>query len=356
GTWSEPSVLDRGDGRYRGNIKRDTGLVKLKMEKEIPGFLKENDSKILVGITKTLSALKINTHNNALFTLMRTHKSELVRATALEALGNLDYGNMEAVMQSGMRDKDQNVRAVAVGLIAKMEISKEKLPTIIDPIFKSGSTREQQRMLGVLGELPLEKSENTLQKLIQKANKNQLDQGIILDLIEAVEASKSETLIAKLDKLKSGGHTADSYSETLYGGEWWPGRTVFNSNPTAQCVRCHAIDGAGGKVGPPLDNIANILSREQILESLIEPSKRLAPGYGSTTVTLKDGQVISGILEEETKDELILRTPDAEPMEIAISRIEKRENGLSAMPAMGKLITKRELRDLMEYLSSLKKD
>jgi putative heme-binding domain-containing protein len=105
-----------------------------------------------------------------------------------------------------------------------------------------------------------------------------------------------------------------------------------------------------------LDNIANILSREQILESLIEPSARLAPGYGNTTVTLKDGQVISGILEEETKDELILRTSDAEPMEIAISRIEKRENGLSAMPAMGKLITKRELRDLIEYLSSLKKD
>ncbi|NNG10009.1 MAG: heme-binding protein, partial [Arenibacter sp.] len=258
GTWSEPSVLDRVDGRYRGTVKRDSSMIRSKIEKEIPGFLKENDSEILVGITKTLSSLNINTHNDALFTLMRTHNSELVRATALEALGNLDYGNMEAVMQSGMRDKDQNVRAVAVGLIAKMEISKEKLPTIIDPIFKSGSTREQQRMLRVLGELPLEKSENTLQKLIQKANRNQLDQGIILDLIEAVEASKSASLIANLDKLKSGGHTVDSYSETLYGGEWWPGRTVFNSNPTAQCVRCHAIDGAGGKVGPPLDNIANI--------------------------------------------------------------------------------------------------
>jgi len=356
GTWGEPSALDRVDGRYRGIIKRDPSIVQSKIEKEIPGFLKENDSEILVGITKILSALNINSHNDALFTLMRTHQSEEVRAATLEALGNLGYGNMEVAMQSGMRDKDQNVRAVAVGLIGKMEIPKEKLPTIVDPIFKSGSIREQQGMLSVLGKLPLDKSEGTLQKLINRANKNQLDQGIILDLIEAVEASKSESLITNLDKLKSGGYTVDSYSETLYGGEWWPGRTVFNSNPTAQCVRCHAVDGAGGKVGPPLDNIANILSREQILESLIEPSARLAPGYGNTTVTLKDGQVISGILEEETKDELILRTSDAEPMEIAISRIEKRENGLSAMPAMGKLITKRELRDLIEYLSSLKKD
>ncbi|MBT8305870.1 MAG: HEAT repeat domain-containing protein, partial [Maribacter sp.] len=180
GNWGEPSVLDRVDGRYRGIIKRDPSIVQSKIEKEIPGFLKENDSEILVGITKILSALNINSHNDALFTLMRTHQSEEVRAATLEALGNLGYGNMEVAMQSGMRDKDQNVRAVAVGLIGKMEIPKEKLPTIVDPIFKSGSIREQQGMLSVLGKLPLDKSEGTLQKLINKANKNQLDQGIIL--------------------------------------------------------------------------------------------------------------------------------------------------------------------------------
>ncbi len=356
GTWGEPSVLDRVDGRYRGEIKRDPSMVKSKIGKEISGFLKDNDPEILIGVTKTLSSLKIDSYNKELFMIMGKHKSANVKAAALEALGNLNYVNIESAIKIGMHDKDQNVRAVAVGLIGKMEISKEKLPTIVDPIFRSGSIREQQKMLGVLGELPFEKSESTLQKLIQQANNKQLDQGVILDLIEAVEATKSESLIAKLDKLKSGGHTVDSYNETLYGGEWWPGRTVFNSNPTAQCVRCHAVDGAGGKVGPALDNIANVLTREQILESLIEPSARLAPGYGTVTITLKDGQVVTGILEEESKEEIILRTSDAEPMEIAVSRIEKRKNGLSAMPAMGRLITKRELRDLIEYLSSLKKE
>ena len=354
GTWGEPSVLDRVDGRYRGEVKRDPSIVKSKIEEEIPGFLKDSDPEILIGITKTLSSLKIESHNTELFTIMKSHKSPEVRSAALEALGNLNYDAIEAAIQLGMRDKDQNVRAVAVGLIGNMEISKEKLPALIDPIFRNGSTREQQKMLSVLGALPLEKSESTLQKLIQQANNKRLDQGVILDLIEAVEATKSESLIADLDKLKSGGHTVDSYKETLFGGERWPGKSVFNNNPTAQCVRCHAVDGAGGIVGPALDNIANTLTREQILESLIEPSARLAPGYGTVTITLKDGQVVTGILEEETKEELILRTSDAEPMEIAISRIEKRVNGLSAMPAMGRLISKRELRDLIEYLSSLK--
>jgi putative heme-binding domain-containing protein len=284
------------------------------------------------------------------------HESPKVRAAILEALGELKFTKIEAAMKLGMLDKNEEVRAVAVGLIGKMDISKENLPGIVNPIFKSGSTREQQKMLNVLGELPLSKSENVLNGLINNANNNQLDQGVILDLIEAVESTKSESLITQLAKVKNSGHTIDSYKVTLYGGERRPGRSVFNNNPTAQCVRCHAVNGAGGVVGPALDNIANILTREQILESLIEPSARLSPGYGTVTVTLKDGQIITGVLEEETKEELILRTSDAEPMEIAVSRIEKRENGMSAMPAMGRLITKRELRDLIEYLSSLKKE
>ena len=76
-------------------------------------------------------------------------------------------------------------------------------------------------------------------------------------------------------------------------------------------------------------------------------------------VITKDGIIVEREnveeLEEETKEELILRTNDAEPMEIPRSRVKKRENGTSAMPAMGKMITKRELRDLIEYLGSLKK-
>jgi putative membrane-bound dehydrogenase-like protein len=355
GTWGEPSVLDRVDGRYRGEVKRDPSIVKSKIEEEISNFLNDQDPEILIGISKTLSTLAIESHNKELSSIMRRHKSPEVRATALEALGNLNFDDIESAMQLGMRDKDQNVRAVAVGLIGNMDISKEKLPAIVNPIFTSGSTREQQRMLSVLGELPLEKSQGALQKLIQQAGNNQLDQGVILDLIEAVETTGSENLITQLEKIKSGVSTADSYKETLYGGQMRRGYSVFNNNTTAQCVRCHSFRGTGGEVGPALDNIADILTREQILESLIEPSARLAPGYGSVTITLKDGQVVTGVLEEESEDELILRTSDAEPMEIPISRIEKRENGVSAMPAMGRLISKRELRDLIEFLSVLKK-
>ncbi len=356
GTWGSPSVLDRVDGRLRGEIKRDPSMVRLELEKAIPALLADvdTDPQILIGISKTIENLGIISQNTRLITLLANHKSADVRAAVLTALGNLNAEEINLGMRLGMSDTDQKVKQTAIGLLPKLSLSKEDLAAIVAPIFENGSVGEQQKILGVLGELPLAKTQTTLQKLIEQANKGQLNQSVILDLIEATEATESNELIAALATLKSNGNSVDAYKETLYGGNWWEGKAIFNNNPTAQCVRCHAVGGAGGVVGPSLDNIGNVLNREQILEALIAPSARLAPGYGTVSVTLKDGQTVTGILEAESEHEIILRTSDAEPMEIAISRIQKRENSISAMPAMGKLIKKRELRDLIEYLANLK--
>ncbi|MBC8767384.1 HEAT repeat domain-containing protein [Arenibacter sp. BSSL-BM3] len=356
GTWASPSVLDRVDGRYRGEINRDAIAVKHKIEKYIPDFLKDRNPDILVAAAKSISALKINGYNAQLATIMKNNTSPEVRSAMLMALGDLNYSNIEEAMRIGMADKDRDVRTVAVGLVTQVDIPKEKLPAIVEPIFKSGSIIEQQKMLSVLGEMPLEKSKDVLSSLIKQGNNKKLSNGVILDLTEAVEATQSKELIAQLGKLKSQGDGLQAYSETLNGGNRRDGYQYFNTNSTGQCVRCHAVGGAGGSVGPALDNIGNILSREQILEALINPSARLSPGYGMVTVTLKDGQTITGILEEETEDELILKTSDAEPMEIALSRIDKRQNMASGMPPMGTIMSKREIRDVVEFLAGMKKE
>ncbi|MEP2690515.1 HEAT repeat domain-containing protein [Maribacter dokdonensis] len=354
GTWNNPSLLDRVDGRYRGEIIRQNGQLEEKIRKDIPSFLNERQPEILIGISKTLSAVGITDYNNELFSIFRYNKSAEVRATVLNSLGQLKFEQMETAMSIGMKDSNEEVRTAAVGLLAQLNIPKEKLPSIVDPIFKRGSISEQQRMLNVLGDLPVENSNALLSSLINKASKDQLKQGILLDLMESVNATENPKLIAQLDKLKEAGYSADSYQETLYGGNWWAGRSVFNNNPTAQCVRCHSVNGSGGEVGPKLDNIGNILSRQQLLEALIEPSIRLAPGYGTVTITLKDGQKVKGVLIEENDKELLLRTSEAEPLRVPLMRIASRENSMSAMPAMGRMISRRELRDLIEYLGSLR--
>lgn len=356
GTWASPSVLDRVDGRYRGEVKRDTNAVRQKIENHIPDFLGDNDPDILAAAAKTLSTLAMEDYNSRLATILQNHKSPKVRAAMLTALGELDYAKMEEAMTIGMQDQDQNVRTVALGLVTRLDIPKERLSRIVTPIFKSGTLAEQQKMLSVLGEMPLDRNREVLLSLIKRAQANTLSNGLILDLTEAVEATGSEELIAQLDLSKSKGNDMDAYKGTLEGGNRWAGYQYFNNNAAGQCVRCHTVGGQGGTVGPPLDNIGNILSREQILESLIDPSARLAPGYGTVTITFEDGHIVTGILEKETEDQLVLRTSDAEPLIIAKSRIAQRQNMASGMFPMKGIMSKREIRDMVEFLATMQKE
>ena len=209
-------------------------------------------------------------------------------------------------------------------------------------------------MLKVLGKMPVSKSEVILSGLVDQLTDKKLEQSLTLDLIEAVEATKSAALADKLAKIKSTDtNTVAAFQETLYGGDARLGAQVFYQHAAAQCGRCHVVRGEGTTVGPHLGGIGSKLSREQILQSLIEPSARLAPGFGSVTLTLKDGQKVSGILMEETDKQLTLKTSEAEPLHIAVARISERQNSPSSMPPMGGILTKREIRDLVEFLANL---
>lgn len=353
-TWMAPSLMDRVDGRYRGAVERAIEPVQQMVNADIEELLNEEDSNVLEGAIKLLAALQLKGHEARLVQILNANTASSAKSEALKALGSLAYPNLARVMKTGMADKNEQVRRTAIGLLSELDIAKEDLPGVVNPIFEKGGANEQQAILAVLAEMPKENSEVVLGSILSKAARGQVNDAAMLDLIEAAEQHGGEALNTKLALLKAKGYGTESYTETLYGGNWWAGQSVFVSNSTAQCVRCHALKGSGGKVGPPMDNIGNILTREQILESLIEPSKRLAPGYGSVKLTLTNGQEVNGLLIEENTKELILRTNEAEPLKVAHSRIQNRTNMPSGMPPMGKMITKRELRDLIQFLSSLK--
>jgi quinoprotein glucose dehydrogenase len=354
GTWGNPSVLDRVDGRYRGVLVRDGALVKTKIKPFISNFLKETNAETLVTMASLLSELNIAEYNNELANIYNNSDNAKVRAAVLPALNKLKYTELEAVIKKGIDDKDESVRTVALSLLNNDNVSKESLPTLVQTIFTKGGVREQQQILVVLGKLTIEKTQTILAGLIDQLKEKQLSPNVSLELKEAVEASGSEALKTKIAAIKPGASPMDEYMESLFGGNRNNGRNVFNYNSTVQCVRCHNMGSEGGSVGPNLAKIGGILSREQILQALIEPSARLSPGYGTVSLKLKDGQEVTGTLAKENAEELVITTSDAEPLVIPVSRIAKRENMPSSMPPMGTLLTKREIRDVVEFLSGLK--
>lgn len=355
GSWANPSVLDRVDGRYRGKIERDPAMARSKIQPHIAEFLKEKNPETQVAIAGLLADLNISDANNQLVAIYDATTDAKVKTAILASLNKLKYPEMDAVMKKGMDDKDENVRTAALGLLNNTNVTKESLPAIVNSIFSKGSIKEQQQMLVVLSKMEPDKTQVILDNLVTQLIDKKLSPNIGLELKEAVDASGSESLKARLAANSAHNSPMDEFREALFGGNRFAGRQYFNTNSTGQCVRCHAIGGSGGAVGPPLTHIGDVLSREQILQALIEPSARISPGFGAVTLKLKDGQEVTGTLAKETESELTITTSDAEPLVIPVARIAKRENMPSAMPPMGTLMSKREIRDMVEFLSNLKK-
>ncbi len=354
--WANPSETDRVDGRYRGKVERDPAKVRALVSPYIPNYLKEKNPATLIAVANLLVGLNITEANEQLANLFATTNNSNVKKAILPALKDLKYGKINDLIKSGMSDANEDVRTTAIGLLSDETVSEESLPELVQIIFKKGSIKEQQQLLVTMGKLDAAKTQPVLEDLLAKFKDKKLSPNLSLELREAIDSSGSASLMAQMDALKSAGSTLGRHESALFGGDSGAGRGMFFWNSTAQCARCHAVGGDGSTVGPDLANIGNTLTREQILEALVDPSARIAPGYGNVVLKLKDGQEVFGMLTRETADELTLKTSNAEPLKVPVSRIEKRENLPSGMPPMGDALSNRELRNLVEYLASLKKE
>ena len=354
GSWANPSVMDRVDGRHRGVLERNPADVIARIQPKIPAFLASENPDVLIATAKLVAELQLKAFTEIEINLFKNHPNAKVRAALLSSLAELQTPQLASILEKGISDEDKNVRGIALSNLNKIELSATELPAITKPIFEKGSLTEQQSLLQSMAKMKPANTSVILADLIQKMVDNQLPSGIKLDLMEAVEASNEEKLVAKLDALKVKGTLTDEFKEALFGGSVTDGRNIFNYNSTVQCVRCHIVGGEGTTVGPNLKGVASRLTREQLLQALIEPSARISPGYGTTNFVLTDGQEVSGSIISETNELVQLKTNDAEPLRIPVTRIKSRENLPSGMPPMGSLMSKREIRDVVEYLSSLK--
>ncbi len=357
-TWTQPSVLDRVDGRYRGEVKRDAEPVQQVVAMPLIGLLKDQETTIRTGATEALGALKITKSTPQLMAELKSDSQPEVREAALRSLAAMDYPQMGQAIKQALADKEKNVRVAGLDLLATMDIAPDLMVSLLSNVIDTKTTEEKQAALLTLGTLPADQTQQVFDGLLTKLEQHQLPEEIHLELIEAIDSTRSSELKAKLEKVQSesGGADTDMYQASLLGGDSQQGQLIFFQHTTAQCMRCHSYDDMGGNAGPRLNGVGSRLTREQLLEALINPSARLAPGFGIVTLTLKDGKTVSGILENETDDGLLIRSGNQPEVNIEKKDIAKRTNAPSSMPNMTNFLTKREIRDLVSFLTQLKED
>ena len=134
----------------------------------------------------------------------------------------------------------------------------------------------------------------------------------------------------------------------------------------ANCSLCHMVDGKGGRLGPELTGVGGSRTRAAIIDSVRDPSRRLAWGlteatkefpqeYESVTVVTAEGKEIKGVaLNEDSFSVQIMDTSEQ------IHLLEKyklksfQKTRQSAMPKYGPdILSDKDLEDIVAYLASV---
>jgi putative heme-binding domain-containing protein len=133
------------------------------------------------------------------------------------------------------------------------------------------------------------------------------------------------------------------------------GEALFWS-PALNCGSCHKVGARGTPLGPDLSAIGKLRSREDLLESILEPSRRIEPKYAAYLVQMTDGRSFTGLLVKRSAKEVVLRDGQNKEIVLAAKNVEElRPSRVSLMPE-GQLagLTAREAADLLEYLATRK--
>ena len=357
GVWHKPSVMDRVDGRYRGPVERSPEIATTAFEAIAPAVLSASVPEVKIAATATIQRINYTNAGPALRNLLTTDPDASVRVAALQALQQSGATDLTALTQGALADKASAVRMAALALVPDLNLPPANQVSMLASAFEAGNTAEQQFALAAMGKLKSDEANTVLDNLLGALEAGTLNPGIKLDLSNAVTRSGSTDLIRRLQNYQASQPSDDplvKYAETLEGGNAQRGRRIFYQHAAAQCVRCHNVGDGGGEVGPNLTNIGATRSREELLVSLVDPSAAISNGYGLVTLTFADDTSVTGTLVHEDESFIEIISGDSEPVKMAKSDIKKRVDAPSSMPAMGDILVKRDLRDLVEFLAGLK--
>ncbi|MGB8853171.1 MAG: PVC-type heme-binding CxxCH protein [Pirellulales bacterium] len=363
-TWEQPSPKNRVTNVWQPHsLPRDAAVARAALEPALSGLLAGGgstggfDEATRAALLATASALGIR--EVAPLLVAWCHDATCSPASRVKAFETLVAAANPAVLDIAatlVRDQQPLVRLAARGLRASKLPPGETVPEL-QAAVASPNVAERQAAVVSLGRIDDQTARDAVASLAEQLVADSLDPALELEVLEAAAArlgaQKAADLTASRQKTED---PLTAWNDVLAGGDANRGRAVFLAKTEVSCVRCHKAEKQGGDVGPALDGIAAKRDRRHLLESIVHPDAKVDENYRTTVVVTDAGTTVAGIVVAEDGGGLKLKTPEGKIETIPLTSIEERLNGPSAMPAdlAGKL-TRRELRDLLEWLKGLTK-
>ncbi|MEO2024075.1 MAG: HEAT repeat domain-containing protein, partial [Pirellulaceae bacterium] len=317
-----------------------------------------------------------------------------LRAVGAEACGlwKMNGQFKKVVAMAGDADEVSLVRMAAIKALAAYG-TPAALQRAVELARQAPLTRERVAAVNAVSSVSPQQGAEVAVKLLTEAPKDLVVAEVVRELtsrkggeqvvVKALEGVKLQADVAKLlvravrntgrpaesllnairtaGGLTTGGWKLDAklmqslLASVQEDGQARIGETIYR-RANLQCMKCHAIGGAGGKVGPDLVSLGGSAQLDYLVESLLLPNKKVKENFHALLVLRDDGRVVSGVPVRQNKKELVLRTAEDKLVTIPVGIIEESREGRSLMPdGTVDSLTREELVHLIRFLSELGK-
>ncbi len=354
--WGKPGQRDRIMNRHMPLTDRDLATAKSAFQQHLDGIL-AGPLDVRNHAARAAAELGIHEVAKLLETLITdTQSPPESRVSALEGFVGLRKDAARELLLTCLGDSSPILRTKALEFLVEFE--PEQSLDRLAKASRSTSPIERQTAWDLLSKLDLPAATTIIEAGLKQYLLGQMPDDVWLNVIEAAEGRVSKESIKALNEFEAKLAAQDalaSYRDCISGGDAKVGERLFMTKTELSCVRCHKVGDTGGDVGPPLHEIGKTKDQRYLLESIVAPDAKLAQNYETIVVLTDDEQIYTGILREENDKLLKLMTAEGRIVSIETSRIAARRKGKSSMPEDTlKFMTRRELRDIVAYLSSLK--
>jgi quinoprotein glucose dehydrogenase len=366
GDWAAPGGRDRIVGLWRPLAARDSTIAANAISKHWGQLFMKNSESIHLAAVRAAGALKIVPASYFLEVTTNGVVEIEARAEALRILGKGNAPERSLALALARNSENKVIRSTAEEIDHAARASGQLEGLLND--FTNGSLKQRQAVLKTLGTRNDEASAAVIRKWLKLLNddvksvtssrQSAVPAELHLDVMEAAAERREPDIqqaLAQLEKRNGELGKVAAFQDALVGGDADSGRKIFLERADAGCLRCHKIGNEGGDVGPNLTGVGTRLTRREILESIVTPNARIAPGFENVLLTLSNGETRAGIVKKEDARQLTIWAGEDGLVSVQKSTIQSRQVGLSPMPEdLTGILSKRDIRDLVEFLATSK--
>ena len=228
---------------------------------------------------------------------------------------------------------------------------------VLGTLLENASTGERQAACQALGDLQHESATELLRSWLTRLDDGQVPAAIQLDLQEAASkhAALRPLVAAREQAAKALGPLGD-YQVCLGRRRRSQGTPRLPRRRIGPLHARHTLRGNGGNAGPVLDDVGRRYNPGSLAGVADHAERRIAEGFTTTTLELTDSSVLSGVITKDQDGQVTIVDINGKATNVPASKIRSRQaNKESAMPKMGDMLSKRQIRDLIAFLKNQKK-